>query len=166
LPDVRAAERTFQLISQVAGRAGRGELAGRIIVQTLVPEHPAVRCAARHDYVSFASQESALRFEVGYPPHGQLIRLVFEDEQETRARIAAEAAADELRSALGSTGVVVLGPAPAPIELARGRYCQNVLLKVSRDGRGLAEAKAKLRQVYVRSSHSRTTIDVDPWNML
>src|SRR6185503_14255333 len=84
LPDFRAAERTFQLLSQVAGRAGRGALAGEIVVQTTAPSHPAVVLAARHDFEGFAEAESRLREELGYPPHGRLLRAVIEDRDETK----------------------------------------------------------------------------------
>ncbi len=166
LPDFRASERTFQLISQVAGRAGRGDLAGRIIVQTLVPDHPAIALAARHDFPGFARREEELRAEVGYPPSGRLIRVIFEDEDRERARSAAQGVADELRAALAPLDVLVLGPAPAPIERMRGRHRENLLLKAQRDAAGLTRAKILLESLCAGMGRPRIAIDVDPWNML
>jgi primosomal protein N' (replication factor Y) len=96
LPDFRAAERTFQLIAQVAGRAGRAALPGRIVVQTLFPDHPAIQLAARHDHAAFAEAESALRAELDYPPHAALVRVLFEDASEAKVDSAAVACAQTL----------------------------------------------------------------------
>src|SRR5262249_21155318 len=119
LPDFRAGERTFQLLTQVAGRAGRGDRAGRVIFQTWAPEHHAVACARTHDYGAFYAAELAARGELGYPPHGRLIaiRLDGTDEGDVRA-VAAELAA---RAARCAGPVAVLGPAEAPLARLRGR---------------------------------------------
>jgi primosomal protein N' (replication factor Y) len=94
IPDFRAAERTFQLLSQVAGRAGRGETAGRVVVQTSSPEHGAIRAAAEHDYVGFAKMEMAMREELAYPPFTRIVRLLVQGKDEGKvARAAREVAA-------------------------------------------------------------------------
>jgi len=164
LPDFRAAERTFQLISQVAGRAGRGELAGRIVVQTTAPGHPAVTRAAAHDFRGFAAAESRLRAELGYPPHGRLVRVLIEGEKEDEVLVQARRVA-----AAASTvpGIAVLGPAPAPIAMMRGRHRHHVLIKVPRSTPTAGAALlARARDTLIAAAEGvrqpRLTIDVDP----
>ncbi len=162
LPDFRAAERTFQLISQVAGRAGRGELAGRIIVQTTVPEHPAVVRAASHDFTGFAEAEDELRAELGYPPHGRLVRVLIED---TAAELVTEAA-DRCAAALRAVeGAVVLGPAPAPIAMMRGRHRHHLIVKTA-EADTLDRARAVLVELSAGLRRPRLVIDVDPVSVL
>lgn len=129
VPDFRAAERTFQLLAQVAGRAGRGDRPGEVIVQTFEPEHPAIRFAARHDYRGFFEEEIRAREEPGYPPFGALARLLASSAQEATARARAEAAAEHLRPLVGAFGVRLLGPAPCPLPRLRDRYRWHLLLK-------------------------------------
>jgi len=166
LPDFRAAERTFQLISQVSGRAGRAELEGRIFVQTHSPEHPAIQRAAKHDFEGFARDELELRSELGYPPTGRLMRVVFEDEDEARAQATANICVERLEEALSDCFVPILGPAPAPMALLRGRHRLHLLVKASaREGTG-PEAFAKARQVAAEfaaeTRQTRVIVDVDP----
>jgi primosomal protein N' (replication factor Y) len=132
LPDFRAAERTFQLISQVAGRAGRAELAGRIVVQTLVPEHPAIRCAARHDFVASRSTKRSCVPTSPTRLTGASSAWCSTTSREERARAGAEQAAAELRLALGGEGIVVPVLPPAPIERLRGRHRQNLPPRAAR----------------------------------
>lgn len=171
LPEFRAAERTFQLISQVSGRAGRGELAGRIVVQTMTPTHPAIALAAAHDFAGFAALESEQRAELSYPPHGRLVRLVFEDVNEKAVIDGAREFADFLRSRLESAPdgapeheVRVLGPAPAPIAQYRGRHRHHLLLKLPTHA--CDAALAALRAVRGELRSLAPTIDVDPVSML
>jgi len=166
LPDLRAAERTFQLLSQVAGRAGRGELDGRILIQTHTPEHPAIVQAARHDYLTFAAGEMALREELSYPPFGRLARVVLEDEDAARVDEAGSALAAILREHLDPAQAQVLGPAPAPMALMRGRHRSHLLIKAPGRGEGLAPARAILQTFAERTPRPRVTIDVDPVSML
>jgi primosomal protein N' (replication factor Y) len=167
LPDFRASERTFQLIAQVAGRAGRGELPGRIIVQTLAPEHPAIVHAAAHDYEKFADAEDGLRAELSYPPHGRLIRVLFEDTSESLVVKTAQACAEQLRAALADLeSVFVLGPAPAPIALLRNRHRHHILLKTPRAAEVVERVVAGLRAVCEPLTRPHPTIDVDPVSML
>jgi primosomal protein N' (replication factor Y) (superfamily II helicase) len=170
LPDFRAAERTFQLLSQVAGRAGRGELKGEIVVQTLAPEHPAILAAAAHDYEGFAMREDALRAELGYPPHGRLVRAVIEDSEEERVMTTAAALAVELRAALPAGPPLevptLLGPAPAPLARLRGRHRHHLLLK-SPIGHPLLPALIEQLAAFAAShARPRVAIDVDPVSML
>jgi primosomal protein N' (replication factor Y) len=166
LPDFRAAERTFQLLSQVAGRAGRGDLAGEIVVQTSAPAHPAILLAAKHDFEGFAIAESRLRADLGYPPHGRLLRVVIEDRDETRVVESSRACADMLRRVAGGEGIVVLGPAEAPISRLRGRHRHHVLVKSAVEGPGFDLARQALRQFVEATPRPRITLDVDPVSML
>ena len=121
LPDFRAAERTFQLLAQVAGRAGRGEDAGRVLIQTWNPTSPAIACAATHDYASFALRELEERRSAGWPPFSRLMAVRVEGSDDG-ARRTAEALATAARPALAAgDGLSLLGPAPAALERLRGR---------------------------------------------
>lgn len=129
MPDFRAAERTFQMIEQVGGRAGRGELAGRVIVQTYWPDHPAIRAAAAHDGEAFYRQESRLRDELHYPPAGRLARVVVSGPDAGAVRAAAGSLADALCKIGRAVAVMTLGPSPAPLARIKGRTRWHVLLK-------------------------------------
>ncbi|NOY30291.1 MAG: primosomal protein N' [Planctomycetes bacterium] len=123
LPDFRAGERTFQLVAQVAGRTGRGEKGGRVLVQTFSPEHAALQAAVRHDFPRFATQELALRHQLLYPPFGKMIRLVVRGPSEEVTRSVAEDLADRLKQAGGDeTALRVMGAAPASISKLRNHY--------------------------------------------
>ncbi len=162
-PDYRAAERSFHLFVQVAGRAGRGSVPGRVLIQTRQPEHPAIVCAARHDVKSFVEQELEARRELSYPPFSRLALLRLDAIEEERALAAAERMASLARRA-GGDPVKVLGPAPAPIARLRNRYRFHVLLRsVDRNELKkslLAVARAEL------DHRVRLAIDVDPVSML
>ena len=117
-PDFRSGERTFQLTMQVAGRAGRGEWAGKVIIQTYQPKHYAIQAAVNNDYRSFYQQEMAYRQRYRYPPFSQMARLLYSSPSEARARKEAERLGQQLRAA----GVEVLGPSPAFYHRLRGKY--------------------------------------------
>jgi len=164
-PDPRAAERTFQLLAQVSGRAGRGEIEGRIVVQTVTPAHPAITFAARHDFEGFAASEMRMRQELGYPPFGRLLRAVFEDEDEARAEEGARACAAELRP-LVTDGAVLLGPAEAPIARLRGRFRRHLLIKAPAGSPALAKLRDRLLAWSEANARPRTVVDVDPASLL
>jgi len=167
LPDFRAAERTFQLLSQVAGRAGRGELAGEIVVQTTAPAHPAIVLAARHDYEGFAESESRLRGELGYPPHGRLLRVVVEDRDETKVVETSRACAEIAKREAGEGGLAVLGPAEAPIAMLRGRHRHHLLVKSPRGAEASFDRAREALRLHAESApRPRVTVDVDPASML
>ena len=130
-PDFRSAERTFSLLTQVAGRAGRGELPGRVLVQTRAPEHYAVACAARHDYLGYYEQEIAFRRELAYPPFGFLVNLVLAGNDAAATSRAAALLATGLEQAT-TAEVEVLGPAPCPLSRLRGKHRWQILLKSQR----------------------------------
>jgi primosomal protein N' (replication factor Y) len=165
-PDFRAAERGFQLLTQVAGRAGRGEQPGRVIIQTYNPDHPAVACAKDHDYLRFVAGELGAREELGYPPFGRLVAVRLEGVDEAAVREVAESLADAARAWMGRTGqsIVLKGPAPAPIARIRGRTRWQLLLKGERQavralGWHLLRAVRPTRDV-------RVHVDVDPMSAL
>ena len=163
-PDFRSAERTFALLTQVAGRAGRGERPGRVLVQTWSPEHYAVACAARHDYAGFYEQEIAFRRELGYPPFGHLVNLVLSGVDGEKVASAAAFLAGELLPGAGEAEV--LGPAPCPLSRLRGKSRYQVLLK--------SAARPPLRRLLAVLDGLRRKIpagvalavDVDPLDML
>lgn len=170
LPDFRAAERTFQVLSQVAGRSGRGEVPGRVIIQTYAPDHYAIYHFARHDYKGFFAAESEFRRALNYPPSSRLVNLRIDgpraDEVETRARALAAALRDKQRGAPRlREQIEILGPAPAPIEKLRNRYRWQILLK-GKLSSSLLELAQQARDRFPQSRRARLQIDVDPYNML
>ncbi len=163
LPDFRAAERTFQLLYQVAGRAGRGDKPGTVVIQTMCPENYAVQAAAAIDYEDFVRQELAFRRVTGYPPFCRLVRILFEAKKEGDAKNAALAVRDELR---GLEDVDALGPAPAILARVKDKHRIHVLVKCYTP-ESFDVAMARLHDVEDRSTHSlRVTLDVDPLALL
>jgi primosomal protein N' (replication factor Y) len=128
IPDFRSAERSFQLLTQVSGRAGRGSQPGEVILQTYNPSHPAIRFASHHDYEGFAQMELASREGLGFPPYQRLARLLVMSSQMDRVEVAAQDFARGLKSC-GSSGEELLGPAPAPLFKIRGWYRWQIVLK-------------------------------------
>lgn len=166
LPDFRAAERTFQMVAQVAGRAGRGEKAGHVIVQTSSPEDVAIGLAARHDYAGFADAELTLRAQVGLPPSARMARIVVRHRDATRC--AAEAgelatALEAMNQRLGLS-VVVRGPDPCPIRRIADHHRQQIEIIAAPPGAGgrLQRLMTALRNAGVLRADARTAVDVDP----
>jgi primosomal protein N' (replication factor Y) (superfamily II helicase) len=160
--DLRAAERQFQLLYQVAGRAGRGQRPGRVLIQTHLPEHPVMQALAAGDKERFYAEELAERRAAGLPPFGRLAALVVagRDPGETRAFAAALA-----RSAPDLPGLKVLGPAPAPIALLRGRHRQRLLV-IAAPEIDLPAALSPWLKGRKPPGNVRLQIDVDPYNFL
>jgi primosomal protein N' (replication factor Y) len=166
LPDFRATERTFQLVMQVAGRTGRGEHAGRVLVQTFNPEHIAIVAAIRHDFHRLAQFELKSRREFGYPPFGVLVRLVFRGPVEAVARQAAAQVVQAIRDHLGGAAEVrVLGPAAAPIAKLRGQFRFHALLQ-GQDRELLQHAVRSAQEHVGVSQDAQWIVDVDPLDML
>jgi len=153
LPDYRAAERTFQLLAQVAGRAGRGPVAGTVLIQTYAPDHYAVRAAAALDVDRFADEELVRRRLLGYPPFGVLARLIVADADRARA----EARGHDAAAAAAAPGVEVLGPLPAYVARRAGRWRFQVVLRA---------ADAAARAAALTSVPAGVAIDVDPESLL
>jgi primosomal protein N' (replication factor Y) len=132
LPDFRAGERTFQLLSQVAGRAGRGSRGGKVIIQTYCPEHYAIQAVGAHNYRAFYRQEIELRRSLGNPPFSQLVSLTFSHVVEAAAVREAERLMKQIQAeiaARGIAGISIIGPAPAFVARLRGRYRVQMLLR-------------------------------------
>lgn len=167
LPDFRSAERTFQLVTQVAGRTGRGDRGGRVLVQTFTPDHPALIAAAKHDFEAFAEAELPGRNEFQYPPCAAMIRTIVRSPVDSAAESFAEALADAIRNEAEKNGVDarVLGPAPAPIAKLRGNFRYHCLLQ-SNDGDGLRAIMQTVRDQIQAADDVQWVIDVDPLSML
>ena len=168
VPDFRGAERTFQLISQVAGRAGRGTEQGRVLVQTYQPEHPAIAMAAAHDFDSFAAAELEDRTALGYPPITRMGMIRIEGaERALVERLAFQAARALVEAGKEDPDFAVRGPAPALIERIKDRYRFHVHVRSKRSAlvRGaLAHARSVISQA-ARASRIRVLVDVDPVDM-
>ncbi len=168
LPDFRASERTFQLLSQVAGRAGRGTLAGEVVVQTSIPEHYAIRAALEHDFTGFAEREMKERASPAYPPWVRLANVVVSSPDAEAAAAAAEDGARRLRRWLARNGreAELVGPAPAPIERLHGRWRWHFLLR-SPSATALGRACRVLMEKWSPPGHDvRVALDRDPVALL
>lgn len=166
-PDFRAAERTFQLVTQVAGRTGRGELGGRVLVQTFSPDHPAIVAAMRHDYHGFTEVELPIRREHGYPPFCQMARIIIRGESETITEHFGDHIAERLRaeSTACQASVRVLGPAPAPLAKLRGRFRFHLLLASEQPGAVHDTIQAAIKDLKT-PDEVQWVVDVDPADML
>ncbi|MGH7634223.1 MAG: replication restart helicase PriA, partial [Gemmatimonadaceae bacterium] len=167
LPDFRASERCFQLLSQVAGRAGRGPKGGRVLIQTRVPQHHAVRCAVDHDYRRFVEQELAGRAAPVYPPNVRLANVVFSGTTEAATAQLATAATAWLHALLRKRpmpGLSVIGPAPSPVERIKNRWRWHVVLRGESEplGRIVRYAAERLPE----APGVRVVMDRDPVSLL
>ncbi len=165
LPDFRAAERTFQLLTQVAGRAGRGQTPGIVLIQTINPDHYAIRCAAAQNYEMFYAKEIEFRRMMWYPPFGALANVVVRSGKEEEALARSGALGRLLQPA--PEGVKVLGPAPAAVARVKNEYRYQMLLKTSSRAR-LSQILAEVRQ-FAAAEHwpaASLLIDVDPMTLL
>jgi primosomal protein N' (replication factor Y) len=173
LPDFRAAERTFQLLAQVAGRTGRGPRGGMVLVQTYTPEHPSIVLAAAHDYAAFAHRESALRRRHQYPPYQRLARLIVRSQKQSAAEQFANQLAGAFQSALrklaeqqpASAAVRLLGPAEAPIFRLMNYFRYHFQIQSA----SAAVLHSVLREVIAVArapSGVEFQVDVDPYNMM
>lgn len=170
MPDFRASERSFQLLSQVAGRAGRGPKGGEVFIQTRVPDHHAVRCALEHDYHTFVSSELPARDEPPYPPAIRLANVVFSGTAEEPTADLALAAAAWLRDLLASRDIEdvwVVGPAPCPIDRIKRRWRWHLLLKSRRPTPLMRVARYFMERFRTPSNHElRIALDRDPVSVL
>jgi primosomal protein N' (replication factor Y) len=167
LPDFRAAERTFQLVTQVAGRTGRGAQGGRVLVQTLCPDAPAIVAAVRHDLAAFAAQELAHREALGYPPHASMIRMLIRGSSEGVLRSFAGEIAGRLRERAKSLSpaVRILGPAAAPIAKLRGQFRFQIQLQ-SADVKVLHDVVRTATHDLKAPEDVAWIVDVDPLDMM
>ncbi|RMG01613.1 MAG: primosomal protein N' [Planctomycetota bacterium] len=171
LPDFRAAERTFQLVTQVAGRSGRGSRGGRVLVQTYNPDHPAIQAAARHDYETFVKNELPLRRALGFPPFSHVIRFIVRGEvpdqvQATAAELTRRfrEACEQVENEQYRQSIRILGPAPAPIAKLRGKYRYHVQVM------GVLSAIHQAARAAIRGFRNPDgvdwVVDVDPGSVL
>ena len=167
LPDFRAAERTFQLITQVAGRAGRGDAPGRVVLQTFMPDDPTINFALRHDYAGFAARELKLRQEVGLPPFTRMVRIVMRDQGAEKLHETSEMLAAAVNAAVSTVGagVTVKGPMPCPISRIAGFYRDQIVM-VSPRANQLQRVLAAVRQAKGLAKSDRIAVDVDPASLL
>lgn len=172
-PDFRAGERTFQILSQVAGRAGRGHRKGEVIIQTFNPAHYAIQTATVHDYESFFEKEKGLRKQLGYPPFSHLVCLRLKGNNKDKTEKAAQSLGIEIRNTVAAwpkrgKEIQVLGPVEAPISRLKGKYRWQILIK----SRSSALAKHLLEAVelntkrILQSNGVNLVLDVDPYQMI
>ncbi len=170
-PDFRAGERTFQLLTQVAGRAGRGRVPGRVVIQSYYPGHYALTFAKRQDFAGFYAKEIEFRSMLGYPPFNELVQLIVTGVESTKVATLAGRVAAELRQTCRlpafRPGVRILGPAPAPLEKIRGEYRYQILIKYAKN----VDKSGLLRQAFERLAAKRASlknvrVEVDPLSLL
>jgi len=172
LPDFRASERTFQLLSQVAGRAGRGKLGGEVLIQTSLPDHYAIQAAVAHDFRAFAERESSARERPRYPPHLRMVNVILSSPDQRAAAKSAEAGAEWVRrwlrrkNAEESRGVELVGPAPAPIERLHGRWRWHFFLRSTSPGAIGRVVRALIDGFKVPGGDVRLAVDRDPVALL
>ncbi|RKU15149.1 primosomal protein N' [Candidatus Poribacteria bacterium] len=184
LPDFRASEQTFSLLTQVAGRSGRAELEGKVVIQTYMPEHYCISAAQKHDYLSFYAQEVEARGELRYPPFSHVGTLLLRGKDEKQVEKAAYAVRDQLqmwqtdqasvaqfdkkKDDVGETEVEILGPAPAPLSKIEGKFRWHFLLR-SNSVERISQLLKHLTDeppVAIKSNAIECVIDIDPTNIL
>ena len=168
-PDFRANERTFQLLTQVAGRAGRAQAGGRVVVQTLMSDLPAIQTARQHDYEAFADVELESRHRLRLPPFARIVRWILSDPAETQAQLAGEQFVKTLREVietLDCEGADVLGPFPSPLERLRRMYRYDVLLRTISVEQRQTLLQHLRQNRKLRAKVKRQVIDVDPISLL
>ena len=165
LPDFRAGERTFQLVTQVAGRTGRGSRGGYVLVQTFTPEHPAIQAAVKHQFEMFAEKELPGRQQFGYPPFCSMVRLIVRGPDEQQTMAFADLLARNCRNDLDGSDARILGPAPAPIARIRDKFRCHVLLMS--ENLNILQQSVKNQMESLKSpSEVQWVVDVDPLSLL
>jgi primosomal protein N' (replication factor Y) len=162
-PDFRAAERTFQLLTQVAGRAGRGASAGEVIIQTFSPDHYAVQAAIYHDYRAFYRQEIVFRQELKYPPFSRFVNLIASDVQDAKARARAAALAAALER-IRPDSIEIIGPSAAPIARLKNQFRYHVALRAPVDA-PVSALVAQAMALLPSADRLSIAVDIDPLNM-
>jgi primosomal protein N' (replication factor Y) len=161
-PDFRAGERTFQLLTQVAGRAGRGDVEGEVFVQAFTPFHPAIQYARRHDFVGFYEQEIEFREQLKYPPVSRVALLTLKGRNEEKVKFSAEHLKRELEKKLTALkDLVIAGPAPAPLLRAENFYRYQIMLR-TRAMSALSRELAIIVQSLTLPDDVTLAVDIDP----
>ena len=166
LNDFRAAEKTFTLVTQVAGRSGRGPKGGRVLVQTFCPEHPAIIAATDHDYEKFAEHELKHRADFKYPPKGFLARVIVRGEDNVLVAHCAKQLAEAAREIAKKIGDVrIVGPAIAPISKLRGKFRHHFFAQ-SENQKPVHQTMALLQKQKMDWDDVQYVIDIDPFDMM
>jgi primosomal protein N' (replication factor Y) len=166
VPDFRAGERTFQLLTQVSGRAGRGDVEGEVFVQAFTPFHPAIQYARRHDFTGFYEQEIEFRQQLKYPPVGRIALLLLKGRNEEKVKLSASHVKREIEKRAGAVAdLIIAGPAPAPLARAETKYRYQILLR-TRHITKLSPALAELSGALSLPEGVTMTIDIDPVNLM
>jgi primosomal protein N' (replication factor Y) len=165
VPDFRSSEKTYQMITQVAGRTGRGGKGGRVVVQTFFPQHPAIKAASTYDLEGFAARELETRKDLGYPPFGSLVRFVLSGEDRKRVEESAVDLGTRLRGLFQEDRARILGPAEPPLARLKGRWRIHLLMKAPDLETVLDDLKA-LSQSWKAGPKVQLAVDVDPVSML
>lgn len=166
IPDFRASERTFQLITQVSGRAGRGELDGRVVVQTYNPEHYSIIAALHQDYSEFYNKEIQIRKAFDYPPFSDLINMVTSSKISKDAENLLNSILGELKKLVSLPGIEVLGPSPAPISKINNYYRWQTIIKGRIEDNLKKQISITINKIYARNKGVRLNIDMNPVSML
>jgi primosomal protein N' (replication factor Y) len=161
-PDFRAAEKTFRLLFQAAGRTGRGEKGGRVLIQTLAPEHSMYRYLSKHDYEGFAEEELGMRKALGYPPAGRLMLFTVSARTREQAESAAAKIAGALERSLDPASAAVLGPTPALVERIRGRHRFQLLVRGTFEPEARGSMVRSARESLAGAKQVDLQWDVDP----
>jgi primosomal protein N' (replication factor Y) len=166
MPDFRAGERTFQLLTQVAGRAGRGEIEGEVVVQAFTPFHPAIQYARRHDYLGFYEQEIEFREQLRYPPFGRIALLTLRGKNEEKVSLCADYVKTEMEKTMATAGdFVIAGPAPAPLVKAETYFRYQIMIRGKQMPR-LSRYLAALFETIKMPEDVRLAIDIDPVSLI
>jgi primosomal protein N' (replication factor Y) len=161
-PDFRAAERTFQLLTQVSGRAGRGDVEGEVFVQAFTPYHPAIQFARRHDFKGYYDQEIEFREQLRYPPVSRVALLTVRGRNEEKVKFSADHLKKELDKTVADLKDIILaGPAPAPLLRAETYYRYQIMLRTGRMSL-LSKQLAGLTQILHLPEDITLSVDIDP----
>jgi primosomal protein N' (replication factor Y) len=165
LPDFRASERTFQLLTQVAGRAGRGEKPGVVVIQAFAVNHPVLQLAAAQDYEAFFTREMHYRRALRYPPMSALVQILVLDRSELKAQRWAARMAETLREE-GRERLMISGPGPAPMERLKGVHRQQILVRSAGRRRLVQAVDRVLGRVEGEIPRRSISVDVDPLSLM
>jgi primosomal protein N' (replication factor Y) len=166
MPDFRASERTFQLLTQVSGRAGRGDIEGEVVVQAFTPFHPAIQYARKHDFLGFYDQEIEFRQELSYPPLARIAMLTLRGRNEEKVALCADYVRKELDKTLPALGeFIIAGPAPAPLLKAENYFRYQIMVRGKRMSK-LSRSLATLNETVKMPEDITLITDIDPVNMV
>ncbi|MBC8412381.1 primosomal protein N', partial [bacterium] len=164
MPDFRSGERAFQLFTQLAGRAGRGNIPGRAYIQTYEPDHYAFEYVIDHNYRKFYDNEIQMRKELGYPPFNRLLRIIFSFRTKAQGQSIASALTGIVRK-IKHRNIEILGPAPAPVEKIKSLWRWHIILK-GQNAKSLREVADSIHTRLAEMKEIRIDIDVDPVNLM